>query len=464
VISGIKRQIKRTLKKRYAKDTQWHPHLPISDFELVSSAEGLQWRRAALKNLAENFGTPLHVMSFSKLEKNARAIFNSAEADRLDVFYSYKTNPVPGILRRLHALGIGAEVISAYEYDLARHLGVDPGRIVFNGPCKSREAIARAIHEGVGLLTANHFEEIDLIATLAEKAKRKTRAGIRIETGTGWAEQFGSSMREGTAMAAVEKVKNSPHLDLVALHCHRGGTMRSLRDVQQFVDPVLAFADAAYQKFGLNFEILNLGGSMPSPTVKDLGAYEQRLNQTFAKPPLAPNVGETLTPAQYRSLAIELVTEHFKRKSRPIPKIYIEPGRAMTSNTQLLLTRVQLEKKTKESHYLLLDAGINHAESTRSEYHELFHVTANNDARTHLYVCAGPICSPGDVLYPNVALPETRVGDVLAMMDSGAYLVPFSTSFSFPQPGIVALDADGNSEWIRRPETFQDMRQRDVGV
>jgi diaminopimelate decarboxylase len=262
----------------------------------------------------------------------------------------------------------------------------------------------------------------------------------------------------------VEKVKNSSHLDLVALHCHRGGTMRSLKDVQQFVDPVLGCADAVYEKFGLNFEILNLGGSVASPTVKSLGAYEQRLSQTFAKPPLAPNVGETLTPAQYRSRVIELVTEHFKRKSRPIPKIYIEPGRAMTSNSQLLLTRVQLEKKTKESHYLLLDAGINHAESTRSEYHELFHVTANNDARTHLYVCAGPICSPGDVLYPNVALPETRVGDVLAIMDSGAYLVPFSTSFSFPQPGIVALHADGNSEWIRRPEAFQDMRQRDVGV
>ena len=104
----------------------------------------------------------------------------------------------------------------------------------------------------------------------------------------------------------------------------------------------------------------------------------------------------------------------------------------------------------------VLDAGMNLAESARHEYHQLFPVNKYGAPATHSYALAGPICTPADVLYPAVELPELVPGDSLVIMDAGAYFVPFATSFSFPQPAIVMVD-DGEVELLRRAERFADL-------
>jgi len=111
--------------------------------------------------------------------------------------------------------------------------------------------------------------------------------------------------------------------------------------------------------------------------------------------------------------------------------------------------------------HAVLDAGVNIAEPVKNRYHQLFPLGPNGGRPRKPYRLVGPICTPMDVLYPSWTLPELRRGDALAIMDSGAYFVPFATSFSYPQPAIVALDRS-KEYLVRRRETFDDMVDRDL--
>jgi len=140
----------------------------------------------------------------------------------------------------------------------------------------------------------------------------------------------------------------------------------------------------------------------------------------------------------------------------------LEPGRALTADTQLLLTTV-LDVKTDGSlAHAVLDAGVNVAEPVPNEYHQLFSVSAPAAPPTTPYRLVGPICTPADVLYNNWELPRLEPGHVLAIMDSGAYFVPFSTTFSFPKPAVLVQDGE-KVLTCRRAESFEDMIALDEG-
>jgi diaminopimelate decarboxylase len=128
----------------------------------------------------------------------------------------------------------------------------------------------------------------------------------------------------------------------------------------------------------------------------------------------------------------------------------------MTGDSQFLLTTVLDVKHDGELAHVVLDAGVNVAEPVSTEFHQLFSVSAPGSPATTPYRLVGPICTPADVLYNNWRLPPLEPGHVLAIMDSGAYFVPFSTAFSFPRPAILVQDG---SEMVtcRRHESFDDL-------
>ena len=143
--------------------------------------------------------------------------------------------------------------------------------------------------------------------------------------------------------------------------------------------------------------------------------------------------------------------------SRRLQDLGTQYGRAMTGNTQVLIASVlSLKAGEPKPGWAILDAGINLAECARTEFHQIFPATRMHEIRTHRYRLAGPICSPGDVLSWSACLPELAVGDALAIMDAGAYFVPFSTSFSFPQPAVVMLEG-AKVRLLRRAERFEDI-------
>ena len=430
---------------------------------LGRGADGsLQLGNVTLAALCEQHGSPLHVVSGARLRENAKR-FQGAQAAvgaESEVFFSYKTNPIPGVLRELHDAGVGAEVISHYELWLALKLGVPPNKIVYNGPAKSEASIRQAVELGIELLNINHHEEIAVVARIAAELGKKPRVGVRATLG-GWAGQFGTPVAGGRALGVFEAALATGCLDVVGLHVHRGGMIDSESELDGFLDELLAFADELRTRLGLRLEILDVGGSLASRSVRSLSARELRLNRTFFRELVAPEPSRGLGIEAYSRLLRERISRHYRQLEQPVPRVFCEPGRSLSSDAQLLLTRVLSIKTEGERSFAILDAGINLAESCRSEYHQVLVASAALARPRRIYTLVGPICTPGDTLRWAVSLPELAVGDTLAIMDAGAYFVPFATSFSFPQPAIVMLD-EGGVRPLRRAETFDDLVSHDI--
>jgi diaminopimelate decarboxylase len=422
---------------------------------------GLLLQGLALEELLESQGSPLYVVNAGVLRDNARRFQQpSGTFPGCEVFYSYKTNPVPGVLQVLHAQGIGAEVISHYELWLARKLGVPPDRIIFNGPGKSTQSIREAIQMGVQVININHAEEVGRVAAVARELGRRPRVGLRVTTEHSWSGQFGTPLRGGAAMRAYADAISSGVLDVVGVHAHLGGMIHDRQRLLAGVGSVLDFVEDLHAQLGLSPEILNFGGSLATPTVEHLSPLAQRLNQTFHRPLPEPDADHSLSIEDYVSTLTAAVSDRYARFGRPMPRLFLEPGRSMTGNAQMLLARVMTTKQASDASYLILDAGINIAESVRSEYHKIFPLRGSADPDTETYTLVGPICSPADTLMHAWRARRMGQGDALAIMDAGGYFVPFSTSFSYPQPAIVMVDG-GEATLIRRAERFEDLTTRD---
>jgi diaminopimelate decarboxylase len=453
----LKHGVRRVLRPLVRRYRPRRIDLPLATWGLTRNDAGsLALRGVDLADLLRTYGSPLHVVDSARLAENA-ADFTSDP--RCETFFSYKTNPIRGVLERQHRMGIGAEVISPYELWLARQLGVTPQNTIYNGPAKTTESIREAIESDLGLINVNCREEIAVVANVARELRKKPRIGIRIVVPGGWSGQFGEPCDTGSAMRAFAAASAAKELDVVAIHAHVGGEIACKERLVTFVRDILAFTDQLRRELGLHIEILDFGGSLACPTVVRFDRWEVRLNQLFGCD-LVPRPPESVLGIRdyVRTIASE-VASHWNAHERP--RIFLEPGRAMTGNTQLLLCRVLSVREGTDIDYAVLDAGINVAEPVRNEYHQLAPVGARAGARRKLYRLTGPICTPMDVLYGAWELPELHVGDALAILDSGAYFVPFATSFSFPQPAI-ALVEDGEHRLLRRAERFEDLAGLDL--
>lgn len=437
--------------------------LDPSRWRLTRNAAGeLCLQDRPLNSLLVEFGSPLHVIDAHAVDSNVASFMAAPPGlGKCEVFYSYKTNPIPGLLQRMHEKGIGAEVISEYELWLAMRLGVSPEKIVYNGPVKSDRSLDIAIDRQIALINLNSRQEIARVAASAARVGKKARVGMRVVLNDGWGGQFGEQVSSGAALRAIEEARSYPELQLVGLHVHRGSEISCEDEVRNMVDNAMAFVDEVRSQLGFEFEIIDFGGSLATPTTRWFSERELRLNRTFLWPLAPRDPDAVLSIRNYVSTLLSSIRAHYQGSGRQVPRIFIEPGRAMTANTQMLLSTVCVVREQDHPAIAICDAGINLAQSVKSEYHATFLLNDDSRRQTAQYRLAGPICTPGDVLINCIELPTLSEGDAIAIMDSGAYFVPFSTSFSFPQPGIACMEM-GNARLFRRAERFEDLTALDV--
>jgi diaminopimelate decarboxylase len=451
---------KRVLQGAVRRLASRREDLPLATWDLARDAKGALSRTGVpLGGLLDRWGSPLHVVDEGRLLANATAFMTPPPgAPRgCEVFYSYKTNPIPEVLRRLHGHGVGAEVASGFELWLALRLGVDPRAIVFDGPARSDEATELALRRGVGLVNVNARTEIGPLAALARRLGVKVPMGIRVVVPGFQGGPFGERIDTGAALAAFREALTYPELEVTGMHSHANGRIDSAAVLDALLSGLLRFADELHERLRLDLQVLDVGGNLACPTVVPFSARARRLAVACRCEPEAPDPCASLSIQAYVKQVVERVEAHFTGAGRSAPRIFVEPGRAMTSNAQMLLCRVAALRDDAEGlAWAVLDAGINVAEALRSEIHQLLPLAPHPGARERVYRLSGPSCTLGDLLYPAWRLPELAVGDALAAMDTGAYFVPYSTCFSFPRPGVVLLTG-GHAEIIRRSETYDDL-------
>lgn len=457
-LKPLKAAVKRRLQwmaERYAPAAR---QLDPALWNLRSSVSGgLELGGHELAQLAARFGTPLHLLDVARLDANMATLRDL----KLDVFCSYKTHPVPAVLLRLHQLGAGAEVISEMELDLALRLGVSPDRIIYNGPAKSERSLRTAIARGILLLNLNHREELPRVLAIARELGKTVRVGVRVNVGSGWSGQFGTSIAGGAAMALFEALLRTPEVEVQGLHSHRGSLIHTPAELSGFVGEVLAFADALHARLGWSPEILDLGGSLGTRTVRFMTSLDRRLAQTLGVEIGAPDIETRLDLKAYANSLSRQVASHYLAVGRPQPRTVVEIGRGLTAEAQMLIASVVTTRAGDDGRdFAVLDAGINIASIMQEARHQIFPLNRFSQPRDTRYRLVGPICQPGDVIQNATMLPALSPGDTLLIMDTGAYFEPDSTVFSFPRPATVMVDGPV-VRVIRRRETLTDVISRD---
>jgi diaminopimelate decarboxylase len=427
--------------------------------------------------LADQHGTPLHVASARTLRLRCDELQRAfgGYPGRVRIHFSYKTNRVAGILRVIHERGLGAEVVDGYELWLADRLGVAPDDVVVNGPNKSDEELRVAIGRNVGLLVVDGLEELTRVERIAAELGVRARIGLRVcpdvvprgvntSSMTGSRRnQFGLDLKGGEASEAIARAARAERLELRGLMAHIGSGIHDLRSYRRTVGKLLDLQLEA-SRAGAEPDLLDVGGGLGTRLSREFTTLEMLAYLGTGRLPKAPKPGRGDLFARYGRVVSEAVIDGCRDRGLPIPTLILEPGRALVSDSQVLLLRVgTVRNRPGVGRFALTDGGaMTVSMMFLSEYHSvlLANREAGLDGRTSVF---GRLPSPMDVVYRNMPLPKLRVGDLLAVMDAGAYFTSTATNFGGPRPGVVLVDG-GEATVIRRAERYEDLARLETGL
>lgn len=402
--------------------------------------------------LVKLYGSPLFVLSEKTLRDNARRLRRAfmTRYPKVQFGWSYKTNYLNAVCNILHQEGSLAEVVSEFEYQKARALGVPGKYILFNGPHKQRRALEVAVAEGAHIHIDN-MDELFMLEDVARNAGRVVDVSIRLNFATGYTDlwsRFGFNLEAGHAMEAARRVAASDHLKLTGLHSHIGTFILDVRAYASQVRIMCDFMDAAEAQTGCIIESLDLGGGFASPNALQ-GMY-------------LPSEQVVPAPEQYAEAIInELLAATYGREARglPRPTLILESGRSVVDTAEVLISSVVANKRLPDGRRgVVLDAGVNLLFTAFWYNHEV-RSTRPLDGIPEETVLYGPLCMNIDVVRASVMLPPLGIGEPLVFSPVGAYNNTQWMQFIEYRPNVVMIAENGQVHVIREAETLTYMNQ-----
>ncbi|MBA3766077.1 MAG: hypothetical protein H0W99_03640, partial [Acidobacteria bacterium] len=255
--------------------------LDIATWALERRGEELLWDGCVLADLARSYGTPLFVVNNSRLEQSYRELCETFQSEALaaEIFFSWKTNPVPAVLKSLIELDAGAEIVSEFEFWLAKKLHVTGQKIVVNGSVKSPELLQQAVEYDVALINVESVAELRLLDEISIKLGKRVNVGLRINpslktsrfdftTSTGTASSHIGFISNGSEWkSALSILRESPFLHLRGLHFHIGSGIHTANPYAEALDTVLKVWKNLLEQ-GFAPSVLDIGGGFQIPTLK----------------------------------------------------------------------------------------------------------------------------------------------------------------------------------------------------
>ena len=422
--------------------------------------------------LAEAYGTPLYVYDLDVVSRQASAL-RGALPSRFEIAYAVKANPSLGVVAHLAGLGLGADVASLGELRTALRAGVPPGRIVMTGPGKRDEELRAAVDAGIRAITVESPGELDRLDRIAASrpaptapgspaaspvpillraAVPATRAIERVRlVGDDGAGKFG--MDPGDLLDAARAARRSLRLDLLGIHAFGASNVTDAGALAAHVADTLELARHVARQTGTRFRLVDVGGGLGIPYETgdesiDLAGFGRLLE----------------------TLAAELPSEPSLRDAR----VLVEPGRFLVGPAGAYVARV-VDRKTVDGRAVaIVDGGIHHVlrPALVGQEHRVRRLTGgtgpDGSSRFVPVTIAGPLCSGLDVFATEAMVQAPDPGDLVAVLDVGAYGFTESMPFflSHPIPAEVALrggrasllrprlEPDTWLDWQRLPEDF----------
>lgn len=385
----------------------------MHDFRYVGSR--LYCEHLAVESLVKKYGTPLYIYSRRTLTQHFQKLDQAlASLDHL-ICFAVKANANLAVLRTLGNLGAGFDIVSEGELRRVIASGGDPQKCAFAGVGKTESEIAFALKQGIYTLNAESEPELQRINAVAGRLKKTAPVAVRVNpnvdahthakitTGT-YQNKFGIALEEVEGVyARASKLKN---LRLRGLQMHIGSQLTEVRpfgEAVRKVAPLVAKLSAKYR-----IEFFSIGGGLGI-------VYRPALASGSEKWWSSVEARNILTPEKY---AAELVPWLGRLGLR----ILIEPGRFITGNAGILVTRVEYIKRTGEKNFVIVDAAMNDLirPAFYDSYHEIVPLTRKHGGLIASDV-VGPICESGDFFCKDRPLPKVGAGDYLALLSAGAY-------------------------------------------
>ncbi|ABG03056.1 diaminopimelate decarboxylase [Rubrobacter xylanophilus DSM 9941] len=389
-----------------------------------------------LHEIARGAGTPAYVYSYAALERAYREVEEAFSGLDHLVCFAVKANGNLAVLRALASLGAGADIVSGGELYRAMRAGFDPKKVVFAGVGKTEQELKAGLGERILMFNVESAGELEHLERLAHLHGKRARVALRINPGvdpgthehisTGNVEsKFGIPADE--ALSLAERAKGFRCVDLIGVHQHIGSQIVKVAPYVESVERSAALVDELRSR-GFDIRYLNIGGGL---------GIRYRDEET----PSPAELVEAIRPTLAASGA----------------KILCEMGRYIAGPAGALLTGVLYRKRSGERSFIVADAGMNDLirPSLYGAYHEVLPLDEGADqTRADL---VGPVCESGDFLARDRDLPDAREGDVLAVMNAGAYGFSMASNYnSRPRPAEVLVRED---RWavVREREHYPDL-------
>ncbi|HIW69937.1 MAG TPA: diaminopimelate decarboxylase [Candidatus Limosilactobacillus merdipullorum] len=408
--------------------------------------------------LAEQYGTPLMVYDVNQIVnqvENFKRVFEERGVDYV-VSYASKAFAIKAIYQLLKPLGahVHADVVSAGEMYTALSAGFPAERLTFHGNNKSYQELSMAVEHHLGTIVIDNFHEIELLDEVLNEQNATTDVMLRITPGiaahthqytaTGQVDsKFGFDLDSGQADKALQEVLTNPRMKMRGVHVHIGSQIFELNGFQLAARKLMGVIAHWANDYGYQAEIINVGGGFGIRYV---------------------SADHPLKPEEFVAAIIDTVKEEAQQLGLKLPAIWIEPGRSIVGPAGYTLYTVGSRKDIPNLRsYVSVDGGM--GDNIRPAlYQAEYETVLANDPQApvaeHVRL-AGKYCESGDILAQYAALPKTKPGDVLAMLDTGAYGYTMASNYNRnPRPAVVFVK-DGQSQLVVKRETVEDLARLD---
>lgn len=416
---------------------------------LSSHKPSLHCEQTSVSQLVKKHGTPLYVYSGSTIRDRFRAFDSAFSALPHTVCYAVKANGNTAILKMLATLGCGFDVVSGGEIERVLHADKRAAqRIVFSGVGKTTGEMDLALRAGILLFNVESESELFTLGERAERLKKTARIALRVNPdvhagthpyiSTGLRQhKFGVSADE--ARVLYKRAERLKYVDVAGISCHIGS---QITDIAPFAEAVSRLADLVrrLRTDGISIRYLDAGGGLgiSYASLDELPDFDEHVND------YARAITEQLS-----GLDVHLL---------------LEPGRFLVGPAGALVTRVLYEKTNSGKRFLIVDAAMNDLirPSLYGAHHEIVPVVRSRSKKTLAYDVVGPICETGDFFARDRKLPKIEEGELVAILDAGAYGMSISSNYN-ARPRAAEVFVQGrSSRLIRRRETIKDMLRNEL--
>jgi diaminopimelate decarboxylase len=416
-----------------------------------------QWLKGPLENrggelyfdgvsaadLAEAFDTPLYVISESRIRDNYRRLYNALTRnyEKIRVYYAVKANSNLAVLKILEKESACVDAVSPGEVFMALTTGFPSSRILFTGTSVRSDELKFLADSNI-TVNVDSLSQLDRLLEIKVPEVLSVRVNPEIGAGhhdhcitAGKSTKFG--LWENDAVNAYKKAKEAG-VERFGIHMHVGS---GVLDVDPFVlalDKLLNVAKRVHDEVGVSFEFVDMGGGIGVPYKPE----DKELDLT---------------------LVSEKVLSLFKRRIDEYglgePFFCVEPGRYLVCDASILLTRVNTVKATPFKRFAGVDAGFNTLvrPAMYGSYHHVLVANKLNAPEEETYDVAGPVCESGDLLAKDRRLPKVEEGDLLAVLNAGAYGYAMSSQYNARPRAAEVMVKHGKCAVTRERETLDDL-------